>query len=76
MHIRYDGTDTPLEMPLADAAALRAAFEAAHRTRYGFVSTGRGLVVEAVTVEAIGPMAEVDEPELPVGRERTRSSPC
>ena len=33
---------------------LRAAFEAEHRSRYGFVVEGRGLVVEAVTVEGIG----------------------
>ena len=31
VHVRYAGTDTSLEVPLADAAALRAAFEAEHR---------------------------------------------
>ena len=56
VHVRYAGTDTSLEVPLADADAMRAAFEAEHRTRYGFVVEGRGLVVEAVTVEGIGAM--------------------
>jgi 5-oxoprolinase (ATP-hydrolysing) len=66
VHIRYSGTDTPLEIPAADAAELRRAFETEHRARYGFVVAGRGLVVEQVAVEAIGHMAVIDEPELEV----------
>jgi 5-oxoprolinase (ATP-hydrolysing) len=66
VHIRYSGTDTPLEIPAADAAELRRAFEAEHRARYGFVVAGRGLVVEQVAVEAIGRMAVIDEPELEI----------
>src|SRR5690606_34151548 len=66
VHIRYSGTDTPLEIAAGDADELRRAFEAEHRARYGFVVEGRDLVVEQVTVEAIGHMALVDEPELPV----------
>src|SRR4051794_31417027 len=63
VHLRYTGTDTSLEVPMADAAALRAAFEAEHRSRYGFIVQGRGLVVEALTVEGIGTMEAVVEPE-------------
>jgi 5-oxoprolinase (ATP-hydrolysing) len=66
IHIRYSGTDTPIEIPAGDAGELRRAFEAEHRTRYGFVVAGRSLVVEQVTVEAIGHMALIDEPELAV----------
>jgi 5-oxoprolinase (ATP-hydrolysing) len=64
VHVRYAGTDTSLEVLLADAAALRAAFETEHRSRYGFIVEGRGLVVEAVTVEGIGSMEEVSEPAI------------
>jgi 5-oxoprolinase (ATP-hydrolysing) len=63
VHVRYAGTDTSLEVPMADAAALRTAFEAEHRSRYGFIVQGRGLVVEALTVEGIGTMDAVVEPE-------------
>jgi 5-oxoprolinase (ATP-hydrolysing) len=63
IHIRYSGTDTPLEIAHGSLAELRRAFEAEHRARYGFVVEGRPLVVEQVTVEAIGKMAEIDEPE-------------
>jgi 5-oxoprolinase (ATP-hydrolysing) len=66
VHIRYSGTDTPLEIAAGELAAMRAAFEAEHRARYGFVVEGRALVVEQVTVEAIGHMAAIEEPELPV----------
>ena len=66
VHIRYGGTDTPLELLAADATELRRAFEAEHRARYGFVVEGRGLVVTQVAVEAIGRMAEIDEPELAI----------
>jgi 5-oxoprolinase (ATP-hydrolysing) len=66
VHIRYSGTDTPLEIAAAGAAELRRAFEAEHRARYGFVVAGRGLVVEQVAVEAIGRMAAIDEPELEI----------
>ncbi len=56
---------------------LRAAFEAEHRTRYGFIVEGRGLVVEAVTVEGIGAMEEVVEPERRCRRPaQHRSSRC
>ena len=63
IHIRYSGTDTPLEIAHGSLEALRRAFEAEHRARYGFVVEGRPLVVEQVTVEAIGRMAEIGEPE-------------
>jgi 5-oxoprolinase (ATP-hydrolysing) len=66
VHLRYQGTDTTLEVAAATPDAMRAAFEHEHRTRYGFIVEGRGLVVEQVTVEGIGHMAEVVEPELPV----------
>ncbi|MGH6921685.1 MAG: hydantoinase B/oxoprolinase family protein, partial [Geminicoccaceae bacterium] len=65
IHIRYSGTDTPLEIAHGSLEALRRAFEVEHRARYGFVVEGRPLMVEQVTVEAIGKMADVGEPERP-----------
>ena len=58
VHLRYEGTDSALVVPLAstsaDAAALQAGFEAAYRQRFAFLMEGRRLIVEAVSVEAIG----------------------
>ncbi len=55
-HLRYDGTDTPVPVALtepADPAAMVAEFEAAYRRTYSFLMD-RPLVVEAVSVEAVG----------------------
>ncbi len=54
VHIRYDGTDTALMVDYQSAAEMAAAFEAAHRKRFGFVMSDHGLVIETLSVEAIG----------------------
>jgi 5-oxoprolinase (ATP-hydrolysing) len=54
VHVRYQGTDSALVVPFDDdVAAIVAAFEAAYRQRFAFLMTGRALVVEAVSVEAV-----------------------
>jgi len=63
VHLRYSGTDAPLEVPAGGLDELRRAFEDEHRARFGFVVEGRALVVEQVAVEGIGRMATIDEPE-------------
>src|SRR6266851_4012120 len=45
-------------------AAMQSAFEAAHRARFGFVDASKSLVVEAVSVEAIGASRKFAEPSL------------
>jgi 5-oxoprolinase (ATP-hydrolysing) len=50
--VKYAGTDTPLTVPFGPADTLRAAFEDAHRRRFGFVAD-RGLIVETLQVEAV-----------------------
>jgi 5-oxoprolinase (ATP-hydrolysing) len=54
VHLRYQGTDTALMVTLADIATMTAAFEAAYRRRFAFLMAGRPLVIEAVSVEAVG----------------------
>ncbi len=63
--LRYAGTDTPLAVPLDDAPAMRAAFEAAHRRLFGFVAADRALIVESIEVEAVAPGEPVTEQTLP-----------
>jgi 5-oxoprolinase (ATP-hydrolysing) len=75
LHLKYDGTDTTLEISLpADTSdppkaipTLGAAFERRYRTQYGFLMPDRALLIEAVAVEAIGAAASADEvaPALP-----------
>ncbi len=53
-HIRYAGTDTPLVVKAGSLKTMKAAFEKAHKTRFGFIDRSKQLMVEAVSVEAVG----------------------
>ncbi|HEX3138620.1 MAG TPA: hydantoinase/oxoprolinase family protein, partial [Rhizobacter sp.] len=54
VHVRYEGTDSALVVPFGSAAEIQVAFEAAYRQRFAFLMNERALVVEAVSVEAVG----------------------
>ncbi|MGW2057657.1 hydantoinase B/oxoprolinase family protein [Streptomyces sp. NPDC001840] len=51
--LRYAGTDASLPVALDGVAAMAGAFEDQHRARYAF-TMDKPLVVEAVSVEAVG----------------------
>ena len=61
VHVRYEGSDSALVVSFsghgqdveAAVAEIRAGFEAAYRQRFAFLMRGKGLVVEAVSVEAV-----------------------
>jgi 5-oxoprolinase (ATP-hydrolysing) len=52
--LKYEGTDTPLQVAYGSAEEMRAAFEDQHRQRFGFTAPERALTVEALSVEAVG----------------------
>ena len=54
VHLRYQGTDSALVVAYAPAAEMQRLFESTYRNRFGFTMPGRPLIVEAVSVEAIG----------------------
>ena len=54
VHVRYEGTDSALVVDDGTLEAIKARFEAAYRMRYSFLMEHKALVVEAVSVEAIG----------------------
>jgi 5-oxoprolinase (ATP-hydrolysing) len=62
IHLRYQGTDTALQVPFADIASLRRDFEAGYRQRFAFLMPDRSLVIEAVSVEAVGAGERFDAP--------------
>jgi 5-oxoprolinase (ATP-hydrolysing) len=72
-HLRYAGTDTALAVDagtlfsgaLATLAEMKSSFEAAHQARFGFIDQSKELVVEAISVEAVGGSTKFAEPELP-----------
>jgi 5-oxoprolinase (ATP-hydrolysing) len=55
--LRYAGTDASLPVPLDSVTAMKQAFESTHRARYAF-TMDKPLVVEAVSVEAVGSAGE------------------
>ncbi len=63
VRIRRRGTDAALETAVAAAPQMCAAFEEEHLRRFGFVAQERGLVAEAVSVEAVGTADAVAEPQ-------------
>ncbi len=54
VHVRYQGTDTALVVLCSDMAQIRRDFEAGYRQRFAFLMPDRMLVIEAVSVEAVG----------------------
>ncbi len=61
--VRYQGSDSVLQVEYGGAEQMREAFDSLHRERYGFSSPDRPLVIESVSAEAIGDSATPAEPE-------------
>ena len=76
VHVRYEGSDSALIVPFGSLAEITAGFEAAYRQRFAFLMQGKGLVVEAVSVEAVVPGDAPEEPRhaLQPAREVPRRS--
>ncbi len=71
VHVRYEGSDAALVIACpargsmddgALVAQLAAGFETAYRQRFAFLMQGKGMVVEAVSVEAVIPGDAPAEP--------------
>ena len=63
--LRYSGSDTTIEVPLSTPAAMRRAFERAHKRRFGFVDRLKDIAIEAVMAEAVGGAARLQERTRP-----------
>ncbi|HEX7013082.1 MAG TPA: hydantoinase B/oxoprolinase family protein [Steroidobacteraceae bacterium] len=64
--LKYSGTDSTLLLPFPDgeerdAAAIEKQFVAQYRKRYGFAMAGRALIVESISVEAVGEASSARE---------------
>ncbi len=72
VHVRYEGTDSALVVNVPDpdaaadqqVAAITQGFETAYRQRFAFLMTGKRLMVEAVSVEAVVAGDAPQEPHL------------
>lgn len=66
MMLKVEGTDTALPIPFGREQDMRATFNTAHAQRFGFAPGDRPLVIEALSMEAIGRAADLSEPVFPV----------
>ncbi len=53
-HIRYDGSHQSLPVPFSNPAQMRKDFENAHQASFGFIPEYGDLIIEVLSVEAIG----------------------
>ncbi len=58
-YLRYDGSHQALAVDFGTEAEMRARFDAAHIARFGFASPSRNLLIEILSVEAIGEAEEI-----------------
>ncbi|MCY9783422.1 hydantoinase B/oxoprolinase family protein [Nocardiopsis sp. EMB25] len=63
VHLRYEGTDTAVPVPLTGVEEMAREFARNHRRIYSF-TMDRPLVAEAVAVEAVGATAQPDLSDL------------
>ena len=66
LHLRYAGTDTALVVAHGNYEKVRADFESEHRSRFGFISPEKALIIEALDVEGAGGGARMNEPSFPL----------
>ncbi|MCF1707869.1 hydantoinase B/oxoprolinase family protein [Tabrizicola sp. J26] len=64
-HLRYDGSHQALEVPFDTPETMRLAFEAVHRSRFGFISPERAILFEMLVAEAAGGAAQLTQFPLP-----------
>ncbi|NOZ66226.1 MAG: 5-oxoprolinase [Alphaproteobacteria bacterium] len=62
VYIKYQGSDSSLSVPLDSLQNMIHEFERQHRQQFGFISPDKPLIVEQITVEAIGGGQEVSLP--------------
>jgi 5-oxoprolinase (ATP-hydrolysing) len=54
VHLRYEGTDSALVVLFDSIEGMKAQFDAGYKRRFSFLMPSKALVVEAVSVEALG----------------------
>jgi 5-oxoprolinase (ATP-hydrolysing) len=52
-HVRYEGTDFSLPVPLGSASDIQQKFEQAHLKRYGYTQPGKPITLEKISIEAV-----------------------
>jgi 5-oxoprolinase (ATP-hydrolysing) len=59
VYVRYEGADTVLAVARDSTTTMQAAFEEAHRERFSFLQSGKALLIESISLEAVLEQAEL-----------------
>ncbi|MGN6334081.1 MAG: hydantoinase B/oxoprolinase family protein, partial [Motilibacteraceae bacterium] len=65
-HLRYQGTDTAVIVPVGSLEDMTAAFEAEYSRRFSFLMPDKPVIVEAVSVEVTGAQKRYGDADDPV----------
>jgi 5-oxoprolinase (ATP-hydrolysing) len=84
-HLRYEGTDTAVIVPVGSVPAMTRAFETEYTRRFSFLMPDKTILVEAVSVEVMGAQEKLSAqttarsaqeesagPERPASHEKAR----
>ena len=75
VYLRYEGSDTALPVPYGPVLDMRSVFEQDHRRLFGFLQENKDLIIESVSVEALGGGLPVEQPLLELSLEETVPTP-
>jgi 5-oxoprolinase (ATP-hydrolysing) len=64
VHLRYDGTDSVIIVAFGEMDSMVMQFENAYKKRYSFLMPDKDMVIEAISVEAIGVSGDREAPAL------------
>ena len=62
-YLRYAGSHQPLAVDFGTEAEMRARFDEVHTARFGFASPSRDLLIEILSIEAIGDAEKIADDE-------------
>ncbi len=76
-HLRYQGTDTAVIVPVGPLKQMTAAFEAEYARRFSFLSRDKPVIVEAVSVEVTAARPEPDgDADTPPRSDQNQAEPA
>ena len=61
LHLRYIGTDTSLQVDFTDRESMLEDFQKKYQQQFGFIYTGKPLILETATVEVIGVNEQLED---------------
>ncbi len=78
LHLKYEGTDTTLQLTADEIASVTSIvrnFETQYASRYGFLMPGRRLVIESLSIEALG-LSDLETVDASIAEPAGHSTPA